>query len=76
MKFRLKRTAKGSLKVKRKKICNTSNKFVRVLYLFKKIPILDPNYPHSTLYNREFELLIHAFCTLVLWLQIELLNGE
>ena len=26
-----------------------SNKFVTVIYLFRKMPILDPNYPHPTL---------------------------
>ena len=28
-----------------------SNTFVRVLYLFRKVPILDLNYPHLTLPN-------------------------
>ena len=28
---------------------NVSNKFVRILYLFQKMPNLDPNYPHLTL---------------------------
>ena len=38
---------------KRIKILNISNKFVRVLYLFRKKPILDLSYPHLTLYLGE-----------------------
>ena len=33
------------MKAKRKNIFNISNEFVRILYLFRKMPNLDPNYP-------------------------------
>ena len=36
---------------KTKKIFKMSNTFVRVLYSFRRMAILDPNYPHLTKYN-------------------------
>ena len=54
--------------VKRKVIFSISNVFARIHYLFRKIPNLDPNYPHLTLTGpncRTIRVALSAFVDVV-----------
>ena len=43
------RMTRSSVEVKRTKMFNFSNEYVRILCFLRKMLILDPNYPHHTL---------------------------